>query len=159
MSNTVTCEKCGKKIFLDKSNWKVMDHGGYVHNKCPASKDSILTSEEQLSYHKLMDRIKYHQINNPKGYILETGVNYKYAAQRIKALKDDGYSYDDQLYALDKIVEIQNGFLGFGSVVNNIVRLIAERNKQQEQIDKVKTDKITDEVKFKFDLADDDFSW
>ncbi len=159
MANTGTCEKCGKKIFLDKSNWKIMDQGGYVHNKCPASKNTLLTVEEQLSYRDLMDRIKYHQINNPKGYILETGVNYKYAAQRIKGLKDDGYSYEDQLYALDKIVEIQNGFLGFGSVVNNIVRLVAERDKQQDQLSKIKTDTFTDEVKFKFDLADDEFKW
>lgn len=153
------CIKCGKNVNLEKKNCRETMHGEYAHVKCPGVVEAVLDDDERKQYRALTDRIKYHHENNAAGYVLTQGVNYKNLTPKIKQLKDDGYSYEDQIYALDKTVELQNGFIGYGSVVNNIVRIIAERGKQKDIVAKTEIGK-TDEVKFKFDLGkNDDYEW
>ena len=154
------CAKCGRRVIVSASNCDKNMDGEYVHVKCPSEKKPNKDLMDQSLYRQLMDRVKYHQINNASGYVLTSGVNYKAVANKVKALKNEGYSYEDQLYALDEVVELQNGFCGYGAVVNNIIRIIANRDKKQEQIGKIENKDDSTEIKFDFDLSSvDDYEW
>ena len=76
-------------------------------------------------------------------------------SSQIKTLKDKGYSYEDQLYALEETVKAKEGFWGYSSVLNNIGWIISKRNeklKKQEQIKKIaKNDKAAQQI---YDLSD-----
>ena len=110
------CEICGREIKITGNNW-VENNGKLYHKKCPKEK---LSDEESEKYKQLMDRITYHLNVNPRGYVCETGLNFKKVAIQIKTLKDKGYSYEDQLYALEETVKAKDGFWGYSSVLNNI---------------------------------------
>jgi len=154
----VKCEICGRRILTESNNW-TEKNGKYYHKKCPAKKD-VLSDDEKLEYRALTDRIKYHFDNNASEFIIDKGVNYKYLTPKIKKLKEEGYSYNDQIYALDKIVEIQGGFSGFGSVVNNISRLISERDRAEKLLKEVEINKNDGEIRFNFDLGkENDYEW
>lgn len=125
------CSICGKEIKMNCGNWKLID-GKPRHVKCPASANR-LSKEEGEKYKELMNRITYHLNVNPAGYVKETGLNFRKVANQIKALKDKGYSYEDQLYALDECVKAKEGFWGYTSVCNNIDWIIDKRNKLHEK--------------------------
>ncbi len=155
------CADCGGKIMLNKSNWVRTPDGIYVHKKCPSSKNKM-TEEESIAYKALTDRVIYHFNNNANSFIKDKGVNFPYLTKRIKELKTQGYCYQDQLYALDRIVDIQGGFGGYGHVINNISRIITERDKQEQIKAEFKNDikNKPEEVKFSFDLGSEtDFEW
>lgn len=161
MADNAVCSKCGKTIRLTCSNWKEKD-GEYMHKKCPGAKGGILDDAEKIQYRALTDRVKYHFINNASDFIAKTGVNFKYLAPKIKQLKEDGYSYEDQIYALDQTVEIQGAFNGFGAMVNMIPRIIAERDRVAVITEKVKTNPIPqqEEIRINFDLSTEaTFEW
>ena len=146
------CEICGRKINPSKNNFILIDGNKAVHRRCPREP---LSKEESEKYKQLMDRITYHLNVNPRGYVCETGLNFKKVAIQIKTLKDKGYSYEDQLYALEETVKAKEGFWGYSSVLNNIGWIISKRNeklKKQEQIKKIaKNDKAAQQI---YDLSD-----
>lgn len=152
----MNCPICGHRIIHRNGEWanaSIVD-GVLVHKKCPKPKNVSANNE---SYRALKERIKYHFINNAKGYIEENGMNWYNVFRVIDVLYNEGYSYEDQLYALDKVVLKQGGFYGYGSVRNNIDPIIAKK-KQKEQIANQKTVEKTKDIK-KWEKKEDDFEW
>jgi cysteinyl-tRNA synthetase len=125
------CTVCGKKVVPTGKNFVLVD-GKPMHKKCPTPKQK-LSKEESDSYKKLMDGIAYYLKYKPKGYVKDTGLNFKKVINQIKQLKDRGYSYEDQLYTLDKVVEKHDGFYGYTSVVNNIDMIMASKRVTEQQ--------------------------
>ena len=140
------CPICNKGIRRVGSNWLVKDNV-LVHKKCPKTK---LTKEESQDLQKLKDKISYWLATRPKGYVVDTGLNFTKVSMQIKKLKDQGYSYKDQLYALDMVVKQQDGFYGYTAVVNNIVGIIAKKQEHDKVLQQAKTSK---ETKIGFDLG------
>ena len=146
----MNCSICGREIKMNCNNWKIVD-GKTRHIKCPSSANR-LKKEEGEKYKELMNRITYHLNVNPAGYVKDTGLNFRKVANQIKQLKDKGYSYEDQLYALDECVKAKDGFWGYTSVCNNISWIIDKRNKLYE---KQKRAEQANESKEKvYDLSD-----
>ena len=99
-----------------------------------------------------MNRITYHLNVNPAGYVKDTGLNFRKVANQIKQLKDKGYSYEDQLYALDECVKAKDGFWGYTSVCNNISWIIDKRNKLQEK--QKRAEQVNESKEKIYDLSD-----
>lgn len=153
------CIKCGKNVNLEKKNCRETMHGEYAHVKCPGDNKPVLNDNDKEQYRKLTDRIDYHMKNNSNEFLKKNGTNWRIMTSKIAKLKDDGYSYEDQIYALDETVKRQGGFGGYGHVVNTIVMIIGERDKYNKITSEIKIEKA-DEVKFKFDLGkNDDYEW
>lgn len=137
--NVVKCVVCGKDIRLKMSNWRINKDGQYEHIHCPSKK---IKEQEKEGYKKLTKKIKRYIIEQPRGYLKDNGgLNWMHVEKTIKKLRDDGYSYTDQLYALDKIVEQDNGFFGYGQVETKIGITIDKRNKKYKQIEQYKRHK------------------
>ena len=143
------CSVCGREIKMSCKNWKLVD-GKPRHIKCPTGKPR-LSVDDSKKYRQLMDRITYHLNINPRGYIKDTGLNFKKVANQVKDLKSRGYSYDDQLYALDECVKVKNGFWGYSSVVNNISWIIDRRNQIEAKKKKAKQSVVEQKT---YDLSD-----
>lgn len=136
------CPICGKKIIRSGSNW-VLNGDTLVHKKCPKDTKPKLTKEESQDLLSLKNRISYWLETKPKGYVAETGLNFMRVGKQIKSLKDQGYSYKDQLYALDEIVKKQGGFYGYTAVVNSISGTMAKKNERDRALEKSKASKQT----------------
>lgn len=141
------CALCGKTIVSTASNYIIKD-GVAVHKTCPQSKPKLSVQEKQ-DLLTLKNRISYWLEIKPKGYVATTGLNFTKLSVQIGKLKQQGYSYQDQLYALDKIVEKQDGFYGYTAVVNNIAGIIAKKREYDKAIKKSKDIK---QSTIKFDL-------
>lgn len=149
------CPLCGKIVKPTQKNATIID-GVICHKKCPEARKKPVDPNKKL----LIDEI-YHQFEtNAKGYILNTGFNHYKLLNQIKVLCERGYSYQDQLYALKKVVESQDGFYGYTSVVNQISRIIVQKRKRDEllsNIQKTKQEKVVfDANKF---MEGDDNEW
>lgn len=125
------CTLCGKKVMPTGKNFIMVDGKPY-HKKCPTPKQR-LSKEESEMYKKLINGIAYYLKFKPKGYVVDTGLNFKKVINQIKQLKDRGYSYEDQIYTLDKVVEMHDGFYGYTSVVNNIDMIMAKKRVAEQQ--------------------------
>lgn len=136
------CPICGKKIVRTGKNW-VLNDGVLVHKKCPKESKPKLSKEESQDLLSLKDRVSYWLQMKPKGYVVETGLNFMKVNMQIKKLKDQGYSYKDQLYALDVVVEQQGGFYGYTAVVNNIGGIMAKKHERERVLEKSKASKQT----------------
>lgn len=140
------CILCGRTIRTDGKNYRETKDG-LVHIKCPTNP---LPSESE-SYHKLINRIEYHMINNAKGYLAEnTKINYNKLHGQIRRLKDKGFDYNDQLYALDKTVEEMNGFWGYKCVCDRADIIIGRKRKKDKVIQECKKHEVTQQP---FDLS------
>lgn len=156
------CPKCKRKMVIGKKtkNYILID-SHYEHKKCPnPPTERELNEKEDLK--ALRDRISYHISVNPCEP--ERSFSFTYITKMIKELKDDGYSYKDQLYALDETVKMYNNkFWGYGAVKNNIYGIIAKREKVEkvrkefEEQQKQKENKQEREISSR--IIDDDMEW
>jgi hypothetical protein len=148
------CPRCGKRIVSRNGEYvnAALVDGEVIHKKCPKPK---MSKEDAKAYVALRDQIAHYVCVSAKGYITQQGQSWKSVAKMIKEMKDQGYSYEDQLYALDKTVELQNGFYGYGSVRNNIERIMYLKNRKVQ----LKQETVpTKEVK-KWEKKEDDYEW
>ena len=134
------CPLCGKRVVQNKGNATILN-GQVVHKNCNKNTNikPKLSSDEKQDRQKLLDEISKQLVMNPRGYVAETGLNFTKVSVQIGELKKRGYSYKDQLYALNEIVKKQEGFWGYTAVVNNIAGVIAKRDEQlriREQVKK-----------------------
>lgn len=130
------CPLCGKRVVAGKGNATIVD-GQLIHKNCNKNtKSNSLSPQEKQDRKELLDAISQHLEVHPKGYVAETGLNFTKVSIQIGKLKKEGYSYKDQLYALNRVVEKQGGFYGYTAVVNNIVGIIAKRDKVAQVRDK-----------------------
>lgn len=136
------CPICGKKIVRTGKNW-IVNGDALIHKKCPKDSKPKLSKEESQDLSSLKDRISYWLQVKPKGYVVETGLNFMKVSMQIKKLKDQGYSYKEQLYTLDAIVEQQGGFYGYTAVVNNISGIIAKKREHDRILEQSKASKQT----------------
>ena len=125
------CSKCGRNIKLGSSNW--VERGGkFYHIKCPKAK--TLSVEESREYKELIDKVNGYLNTKPSDWLKQSGLNFMKVANQIKQLKDKGYSYQDQIYALDYLVEHKGAFFGYTHVVNNIQWIIEQKQRRDEQL-------------------------
>ena len=154
------CPICKKEMRITEKSKNVMIvDDQYVHKKCPSTG---LTKEEKEQRRKLVDRISYHIINNP----CEPNKQFNWMRINvlIKRLKDMGYSYEEQLYTLDKVVAKQNNkFWGYGAVENNIAGIVFNKRKTdalaKEMKSKLKKENKQKERMSKSKILDDDIDW
>lgn len=136
------CAICGKTIVQSGSNWKIIEDSdgnkAFVHKKCPKPK-SQLSDEERESFNNLKNKITTYATTCPMGIIKERPMNFKYAMQIVGQMKSRGFSYDDISYALDKVVELQNGFWGMGAVNNKIEVIIEQKRQHDVVVEQVKS--------------------
>lgn len=133
------CALCGKTVRPKQNNFILLEGNKPAHKVCPTKKTRKLSDKENEEYHQLLNAIHWQLKNNPKGYIVTSGLNFKKVTNQIKKLKDNGYSYKDQLYALKKTVERQNGFYGYTSVVNSIDVIIGQLRKRESVLKDIKS--------------------
>ena len=141
------CPICGKKVLRTGSNWAVND-GVLIHKKCPKV-TSTLSKEESRDRKMLLDEIANLLAFKPRGYVADTGLNWMKVNRQIKQLKDKGYSYADQLYALGQVVILQDGFWGYTAVVNNIDPIMLKKREK----DKVMQQALKPRQAVEFDLS------
>lgn len=94
-------------------------------------------------YRELTSRIRYHEKINPSEWVAKSqGLNFKKIANQIKMLKEKGYSYSDQLYALDYLVSYSNNtFYGYTHLVNNIDWIMEKKRQNDKKIEQVQNAK------------------
>lgn len=134
------CPLCGKKVVRTGKNWVVNDCV-LIHKKCPKNKKPKLSKEESQELLSLKNRVSYWLETKPKGYVVDTGLNFIKVSLQISQLKEQGYSYKEQLYALDEVVKQQGGFYGYTSVVNNIHGIIAKKREHDRLLEQSKKSK------------------
>ena len=132
--------------------------GVLYHKKCP--KTSKSSEQEKQDLKELRDAINDYILRdkdkNPSPNIREKGFNWARITKNIKYLKENGYSYKDQLYALHKVVG--NGiFMGYQPVVNYIHAIIKQRDADKGAADRIKS--VTNEVNYDFDVPVDEIDW
>lgn len=157
------CPLCGKRIIQRNGEWAnaCLVDGVLTHKKCPIPKKK-LPPEESKALKALRERITYQVTYHAKGYVKESGMNWMRVNRLIKELKNKGYSYDDQLIALDETVKIQGGFYGYGAVRNNIDKIIYRKRKKEEVMESSKPLELNHPKTEQFDLWTpevDDFEW
>lgn len=139
----MNCPLCGKRVVAGRGNSTIVD-GVLVHKRCPNSNKNKTQEPDMKDKKELIEAIKVHLALRPKGYVVETGLNFMKVFGQIRQLKDKGYSYKEQLYALDKVVEKQGGFYGYTSVVNNIDVIIIRKREQDRIKKEIETKKSKD---------------
>ena len=156
------CAICGKNILLSRSNWKVVTIDGetkYVHKRCPKRKAKITDPQELHDYKALIAEINNQLKTNPKGNIETSGLNFKKVIRQIKELKDAGYSYSAQLYALKEVVHKQGGFYGYTAVCNNIAIVMGERERREKALQSIKEYQAEQEYDLSVFIKEDDYDW
>lgn len=127
------CILCGKRVNPNKGNFVLLDNDKPAHKKCPCKNEKHkMTKEESASYKKLLSKIKYYATEKPMGILKERPMNFAYATKIVKEMHDRGFSYDEILYSLDKVVDMQGGFWGVGAVNNRIDCIIERKRKINE---------------------------
>lgn len=139
------CPLCGRRVMPSGNNCIIVD-GTLVHKKCPTA----TKKKSDPSKNELIKAIYDYYAECPRGYIVENGFNKYKLLTQIKQLYEQGYSYEDQHYALDKVVEMQNGFWGYGAVVNKIDCILAKKHKIDEVKKSVANHTVTQQP---FDLS------
>jgi hypothetical protein len=151
MSETI-CPICGNKMVVrdNSKNIRIID-GVVAHKKCPKPK---MTEQESYEYKLLTDRIKYYIVSKPSDKGRKTGYNWANITNKIKQLKQQGYTYMDMLYTLEEVIKIQGCFWGFGAVVNNIDSIMYRKREAEKIVDKPKQEQIIN-----LKVIEDDINW
>lgn len=125
------CPLCGKRVVPTGKNAVIVD-GHVCHRKCPNSQP-VKPKQQDPDKKLLIDEIYNQFALHAKGYIKDNGgFNHMKLLGQIEKLHDNGYSYTEQLYALNKVVESQGGFYGYTAVVNKIASIIARKRLEDE---------------------------
>lgn len=150
------CHLCGRRIVTTGSNYIIVD-GELVHKKCPISKPK---PKADPSKNELIKAVYDYYATCARGYIVENGFNRYKLLNQIKQLYEQGYSYEDQHYALDKVVKMQDGFWGYTAVVNKIDCIIAKKREKDKVKESIAKHKVTQQP---LDLSslviDEDEEW
>ena len=157
----MNCPICGKRIVKrngEYANAKTNKDGIWVHKKCPQPK-KITDPAEKEAYRLLRENIVNYVAFHAQGFIAERGINWMNVNVMIKKLKDDGFSYEDQSFALDEVVKMQKGFWGYGAVKNNIEAIILKRDKKAEVQEKVVKADVPKPIVKKWKKKEDKFEW
>lgn len=166
------CPLCGHYIIQRNgqyTNGKLIkaEDGQYVmvHKKCPNIKPQM-PKDEKIALSNLLNQVVIYKTTCPKGYVAQGKFNGKNVQSTVKRLYDMGYSFEDQLYALDEIVKEQGGFWGIGALENNIREVLykrdlaEERQSQKEELIKELGDKPEEQIQdLEFFIKDNDFEW
>lgn len=151
------CPQCGKVIRPTGKNFISVD-GVLYHKKCPTERKTILSDEEKEAWNNLRDAINSYIERDRKRskseYVRMNGFNWQKIMKMIKQLKADGYSYEDQEYALHKVVGMNGMFIGYQVVVNNIAEIMSVKKNMDSQ-----KRKITEERPLVFNIPVDDIDW
>lgn len=147
------CAICGRKVVRTSSNCILKD-GCFIHKKCP--KPKVLNTSDKEDYNSLRDKLSHYATTCPRGYLEGKTMNFARAMQVVKKIHDDGYSYTEIEYALDKVVEEQNGFWGIKAVENRIDVIIARKHVQDKKKEKLKEQ--MNEVEYKDTYKEVDLS-
>jgi hypothetical protein len=123
------CAVCGRNVDTSKGNC-VINEGIVTHKRCPI--DTALTTEEQNDLKELKDAIQWVAVKYQKP------LNWVLIATQIKALRDKGYSYKDQLYALKYVVEMDKTYWGYARIEKFIIHAMEHKKKQMEYENKKK---------------------
>ena len=154
------CPLCGKRIYRNEKGYMnaVLVNGTLTHKKCPDQR----TKQERHEHQLLLDRVGYHLLNNGAGVITESGMNWKNVYRIIDELYSDGYSYSEQEYALDRVVSAQKGFYGYGTVANNIYKIISEKRRMDELYEQYgdnKEDELPTHTPMHYKKGKDRYEW
>ena len=140
---TTVCPCCGKKMVIsERSKNFIVVEGVIMHKKCPAEK---MSEEDAKYYQQIKDQLKIYSTSHKyckNDYIKKYGFNWARTCQRIKELTKKGFSYEEILYTLHQVVMEQDGFYGFGAVVNNIERIVERRKKQKDLEEKHEVEEL-----------------
>lgn len=130
----VKCEVCGKGMNTAKGN-SVFNNGVWTHKKCPVK--TTLNDIEKCHWNNLRDRINELcvQYDRPANWTLITA--------QIKRYKEMGYTYQDQLYTLNYIVEKDGTFWGYGRVEKFFSHAMTYRQKYENFIQSKKVQRET----------------
>ena len=152
------CPQCGRGLRPTGKNIVSVD-GVLYHKKCPTERKAVLSDEEKIAWNNLRDAINEYierdRKRNKSEYVRMNGFNWQKIMKMIKQLKADGYSYEDQEYALHKVVAMNGIFIGYQVVVNRIAEIMSVKQKVEEAEKKA-------EVKKKplvFNIPVDDIDW
>lgn len=126
----VECAICGSLVNTTANNY-VFANGLHQHVKCPAKKN-VLDEEEKKLYRELTDCIKWAYVEHKLGD--KTGLNWSLITSQIKKLKEAGYSYEDQIYALKWLVDRDGGYWGYGRLEKFIEEAIAFKKKEEKYL-------------------------
>ena len=107
------------------------------------------------SYRELTNRIRYHEKLHGSEWVRQSkGLNFKKIANQIKELKDKGYSYQDQLYALDYLVGYSNDtFYGYTHVCNNIDWIMEKKRQHDKKVEQIQNKKDSPVQEQTYDLS------
>lgn len=152
------CPQCGRNIRPTGKNFVSVD-GVLYHKKCPTERKAVLSEEEKVAWNNLRDAINSYIERDRKRskseYVRTNGFNWQKIMKMIKQLKADGYSYEDQEYALHKVVAMNGMFIGYQVVVNHISEVISIKRK----MDALETKREVEEEPLIFEIPVDDIDW
>ena len=145
----MNCPLCGRRVVAGRGNSTIVD-GKLCHKVCPTTKSQKpkLSKEESADRKLLLDTVAEYLVTCPRGYVKESGLNFTKVSVQVGKLKNDGYSYKDQLYALHEVVKMQNGFWGYTSVVNNIYGIMKKKHEYDKVVEQSKVEQVVE-----FDLT------
>lgn len=155
----MNCPQCGRTIRPTGKNHVSVD-GVLYHKKCPTERKTVLSEEEKVAWDSLRDAINLYIERDRKRskseYVRLNGFNWQKITRMIKQLKLDGYSYEDQEYALHKVVSMNGMFIGYQVVVNNIAEIISIKRRIEESVKKRKEE---EDRPYVFNIPIDDIDW
>jgi hypothetical protein len=125
----VRCEVCGKLVDTQKNNY-VFANGCHQHRKCP-SQPQKLSEQDKIDRRNLTLAIESVVVKQLKVKKL-TDAQWGKIQHQIKKLKDEGYSYQDQLYAFEWYFSKNNNYMGYGIISYIIEEALADREKQEK---------------------------
>ena len=129
----VKCEVCGGYVITGKTNY-TYENGFHKHKTCPRGK-SDTSPEETKARNELTLAIKYTSVKYGKP------LNWKLIGTQIQTLRDRGYSYEDQLYALKWVVEKDGAYWGYGRIEKFIDHALEHRRRHMEFVEKLEAQK------------------
>lgn len=152
------CPQCGRIIRPTGKNKNFISVDGVLyHKKCPTETKKALSEEEKVAWNNLRDAINSYIERDRKRskseYVRENGFNWQKIMRLIKQLKADGYSYEDQEYALHKVVAMNGIFIGYQAVVNHIAEIMSLKQKS------IRTEEPVEEKPLVFNIPVDDIDW
>lgn len=128
------CASCGGRVDMARKNY-IFANGMHQHKKCPTPKtEKKLTSEEALQRRELTDTI--NKFTKEQGREL-TRAEWSRVVNQIKQLKNQGFSYRDQLKVFNWHFHPSknNEYKGYGImlyVINRCLQEIEEHEKEKK---------------------------
>lgn len=121
----VECVVCGKNMLTSSKN-AIFNSGVWSHKKCP-SKQKKMSPEEAMVKRELTDRIQFLAIKHDKC------LNWSLISNQIRQLYEEGYNYEEQLYALNYVYEKDGDeFWGYGRIRKFVEHARAHKKKMDE---------------------------